>query len=119
MCLLLSAREKGVFHFISHALSLCHQLVYIFIQQLDASPELWSDKSWKISFSVAFKIFYPFLSLTSSTGHLSCGFAPSLILSVWTCLYPVSHVTDVLVHSQLKSPEIPLERPMSCLDSAF
>lgn len=42
----------------------------------------------------ALKTFYPFLSFNSSTDHLWGGFAPSLILSVQTCLYPASHVTD-------------------------
>ena len=31
---------KAIFYFISHALSLCHQLVYILIQQLDVGSEV-------------------------------------------------------------------------------
>lgn len=34
---------KVIFHFISHALSLCHQLDYILIQQLDVGSEVWCD----------------------------------------------------------------------------
>lgn len=111
MCLLLSARKKAVFHFISHTLSLCHQLVYILIQQLDAvqNSGLTLMEGWFLCIFVRYQAFYHFFSFPSSTDHLLCDFALSLILSVQTCLlYLVSQV-----HSQLKPPDILLERLMS------
>lgn len=41
----------------------------------------------------ALKTSYHLFAFTSFTGYLLYGFAPSMILSVQTCLRPVPHVT--------------------------
>lgn len=80
---------KAVIHLTSHALSLCHQLVYGLNQQLDMGSEVWSDAHrgliwlWFARYH-ALKTFYHLLSFTSSTGDLLYGVAPLFSLNVQT-----------------------------------
>lgn len=85
-------QRKGCLPLFLMQLSLCHR--FNSLMQVQNFALILMEGGFLCSFVRyhASKTFYHFLSFTSSTDNLLCGFASSLILSVQTCLYHVSHV---------------------------